>query len=436
MMESHARNPFPWDLENLVMFSTKVGESPKTLQFVGSEIEGIETFDVGSFYSSGGRSDGGTGSDLGYASSSRSSKTASDHSSTDREIKETNFSLETTNDCFQQDLGRKRELAKSEIGRTSPTVESSAASGESLTALELCNRTYFEDKFEAGNVKKNISSAKKSKSSSLSLEISRCQVEGCDVNLSSAKDYHKKHRVCESHAKCPLVVINGHERRFCQQCSRFHSLSEFDQKKRSCRRRLSDHNARRRKPKPEIIQFNSMRLATSLYEGGNQLNFGFNQAPMLHNRQGTWDNIRDSKVVQEKSGHFNLVKGGTNGSPCTYDELQTPVTKTAPVSTHFLPPKGEPSEVYHRGSMGPTNVDAAHNLRALSLLSTSTWGSCDLHQAPLNHHTLQSFSAMDPVPPVSSDFWMSDQQAGSGHGSQTPSFQLFKAPNEASFYQY
>ncbi|XP_074303321.1 squamosa promoter-binding-like protein 2 isoform X2 [Silene latifolia] len=439
MMESHARNPFMYDLENLVMFSTKVGESPKTLQFVESEIERMEAFEAGSFYSSGGHSDGGTGSDLGYASSSRSSKTASDHSSTDREIKETNFSLET-NDCFQQDLGRKRELAKSELGRTSPTVESSAVSGESLIALELCNRTYFEDKSRAGNVKNNDSSAKKSKSSSLSLEMSRCQVEGCNVNLSSAKEYHKKHRVCESHAKCPLVVINGHERRFCQQCSRFHSLSEFDQKKRSCRRRLSDHNARRRKPKPEIIQFNSMRLATSLYEGRNQLNFGFNQAPMLHTRPGSWDNIRDSKVVQEKPGLFNLVKGGTNGSPYTYDELQTPVTKTAPVSTHFLPPKGEPSEVYHRGSMGPTNVDAAQELRALSLLSTSTWGSCDPHQAQLDHHTLQSFPAMDPVPlggpPVSSDFWISDQQAGSGHGSQTPSFQLFKAPNEASYYHY
>lgn len=43
-------------------------------------------------------------------------------------------------------------------------------------------------------------------------------------------------------------------------------MSEFDEKKRSCRRRLSDHNARRRKPHQETIQFNSARLS-SLYYG-------------------------------------------------------------------------------------------------------------------------------------------------------------------------
>lgn len=46
---------------------------------------------------------------------------------------------------------------------------------------------------------------------------------------------------------------------------RFHSLSEFDEKKRSCRRRLSDHNARRRKPRQETIQFHSAKLTSSFY---------------------------------------------------------------------------------------------------------------------------------------------------------------------------
>lgn len=31
---------------------------------------------------------------------------------------------------------------------------------------------------------------------------------------------------------------------------RFHLLSEFDEGKRSCRKRLADHNRRRRKPQP------------------------------------------------------------------------------------------------------------------------------------------------------------------------------------------
>nr|WCD39357.1 squamosa promoter binding-like protein 7 [Cenchrus americanus] len=41
--------------------------------------------------------------------------------------------------------------------------------------------------------------------------------------------------------------------RFCQQCSRFHLLAEFDDTKRSCRKRLDGHNRRRRKPQPDTM---------------------------------------------------------------------------------------------------------------------------------------------------------------------------------------
>lgn len=74
-----------------------------------------------------------------------------------------------------------------------------------------------------------------------------CQVERCTADMNRAKQYHKRHRVCEFHAKAPLVRISGLYQRFCQQCSRFHELSEFDDTKRSCRRRLAGHNERRRR---------------------------------------------------------------------------------------------------------------------------------------------------------------------------------------------
>ncbi|KAI7986426.1 Squamosa promoter-binding-like protein 6 [Camellia lanceoleosa] len=75
-----------------------------------------------------------------------------------------------------------------------------------------------------------------------------CQVYGCKKDLSSSKDYHKRHKVCEVHSKTAKVIVNGIEQRFCQQCSRFHLLVEFDDGKRSCRKRLAGHNERRRKP--------------------------------------------------------------------------------------------------------------------------------------------------------------------------------------------
>ncbi|KAG8095147.1 hypothetical protein GUJ93_ZPchr0012g19217 [Zizania palustris] len=108
----------------------------------------------------------------------------------------------------------------------------------------------------------------------------RCQVEGCGVGLGGSKEYYRKHRVCEVHTKCPRVVVAGKERRFCQQCSRFHSLSEFDQKKRSCRRRLSDHNARRRKPQTDVFAFGLATLPGSLFDNRRQISFSLNKAPL------------------------------------------------------------------------------------------------------------------------------------------------------------
>ncbi|KAM7267693.1 hypothetical protein ACFE04_009859 [Oxalis oulophora] len=82
----------------------------------------------------------------------------------------------------------------------------------------------------------------------LTTNVAYCQVLGCNKDLSSSKDYHKRHKVCEVHSKTAKVIVNGIEQRFCQQCSRFHLLAEFDDGKRSCRKRLAGHNERRRKP--------------------------------------------------------------------------------------------------------------------------------------------------------------------------------------------
>lgn len=48
----------------------------------------------------------------------------------------------------------------------------------------------------------------------------RCQVEGCKVDLSDAKAYYSRHKVCGMHSKSPKVIVAGLEQRFCQQCSR------------------------------------------------------------------------------------------------------------------------------------------------------------------------------------------------------------------------
>ncbi|XP_047972160.1 squamosa promoter-binding-like protein 17 [Salvia hispanica] len=103
----------------------------------------------------------------------------------------------------------------------------------------------------------------------------RCQVEGCLVDLSGSKAYYCRHKVCGMHSKSPMVIVAGLEQRFCQQCSRFHQLPEFDQGKRSCRRRLAGHNERRRKPPPgPLLSSHYASLSPSVLTGGLETDLG------------------------------------------------------------------------------------------------------------------------------------------------------------------
>ncbi|RZS09421.1 hypothetical protein BHM03_00040499 [Ensete ventricosum] len=82
-----------------------------------------------------------------------------------------------------------------------------------------------------------------------------CQADDCAADLREAKRYHRRHKVCEAHFKAAVVAVAGlRQSNFlmlslvivCAVC-RFHELAEFDDSKRSCRRRLAGHNERRRK---------------------------------------------------------------------------------------------------------------------------------------------------------------------------------------------
>ncbi|KAL3364484.1 hypothetical protein AABB24_013312 [Solanum stoloniferum] len=109
-----------------------------------------------------------------------------------------------------------------------------------------------------------------------------CQVEKCEVNLDGAKKYHKRHKVCEVHAKAPIVLLAGLRQRFCQQCSRFHELSEFDGTKKSCRLRLDGHNKRRRKtPLPIEMEDNHYRLING--EASPHMDMTFSSTKTIHN---------------------------------------------------------------------------------------------------------------------------------------------------------
>lgn len=104
-------------------------------------------------------------------------------------------------------------------------VESSQDS--TLIDLKLGRFVDCKDMQNDENFKRSIASsvhpsltAKRVRTASSYTQTPLCQVYGCNKDLSTSKDYHKRHKVCEAHTKTPKVIVNGHEQRFCQQCSR------------------------------------------------------------------------------------------------------------------------------------------------------------------------------------------------------------------------
>ncbi|KAM1775033.1 hypothetical protein ACFX12_044329 [Malus domestica] len=71
------------------------------------------------------------------------------------------------------------------------------------------------------------------------------------TDLSNAKDYHRRHKVCDVHSKATKALVGNVMQLFCQQCSRLHALRELDEGKRSCCTGLAGHNRRRRKMHPD-----------------------------------------------------------------------------------------------------------------------------------------------------------------------------------------
>eukprot|EP00249_Psilotum_nudum_P003208 c16563_g3_i1 orf=1-1035(-) len=113
------------------------------------------------------------------------------------------------------------------FGEEDGIVAASRSSGDSLTCLKLGKRTYYKDPTWNSGGKPAFSSAitscsvavKRARAVASGAQIPRCQVEGCKVDLMSAKDYHRRHKVCAFHSKEPKVMVASLEQRFCQQCS-------------------------------------------------------------------------------------------------------------------------------------------------------------------------------------------------------------------------
>ncbi|KAK3036427.1 hypothetical protein RJ639_030026, partial [Escallonia herrerae] len=185
---------------------------------------------------------------------------------------------------------------------------------------DIGDRTLSKSKEKTGSAMSSSPSESSKRTRALgATQHAPCLVEGCTSDLSNCREYHRRHRVCERHSKTPVVIVGGREQRFCQQCSRFHSLVEFDEVKRSCRKRLDGHNRRRRKPQPASLYMSSRSLLSN-HKGARLLQFGDPQAYATSTDYGsnlTWPSIDKHQRQLHVTVHQNT---SSNSFARTYSE--------------------------------------------------------------------------------------------------------------------
>ncbi|KAJ7972289.1 Squamosa promoter-binding-like protein [Quillaja saponaria] len=262
-----------------------------------------------------------------------------------------------------------------EPGASSSSSSPPNSSTESLNGLKFGRKIYFEDVGLGASAKSGGGASsstpplpKKARGGVIQgARPPRCQVEGCQVDLSDFKAYYSRHKVCGMHSKSPKVIVAGLEKRFCQQCSRFHQLPEFDQGKRSCRRRLAGHNERRRKPPPgSLLTSRCGRLSPSVFENG-----------------------RVGGFLMDFAAYQNLTQRGASPTPRLSEKAYG--SQTAAATGKFLSRQinleNPPSDLFLQGSISGTSfpgprippgecfTGVTDSSCALSLLSNQPWGS-------------------------------------------------------------
>ncbi|KAJ1292869.1 hypothetical protein BS78_01G023300 [Paspalum vaginatum] len=250
-----------------------------------------------------------------------------------------------------------------------------------------------------------------------------CQVEGCEADLTAAKDYHRRHKVCEMHSKATTAVVGNTVQRFCQQCSRFHLLQEFDEGKRSCRRRLAGHNRRRRKTRPDVaiggtasiedkvsnyLLLSLIGICANLNsENVQQSNGQELLSTLLKNLGSVAKSLEPKELCKLLEAYQSLQNGshaGTSGTANAPEEAAEPSNSNLPFVNGS-----------HRGHASSSVVPVQSKA---TMVVTPEPASCKLKDFDLNDTCIDMEGFEDGQ-----------------EGSPTPAFNAASSPNSASWMQ-
>lgn len=129
-------------------------------------------------------------------------------------------SSNSSSSCSEEgNLGTEKEKRETEKRRRVIVVEDDNLNQEAgALTLKLGGHGYQLSEREVGDCEGVC--GKKTKLVGGTSNRAACQVEDCGADLSNAKDYHRRHKVCEIHSKASRALVGNVLQRFCQQCSR------------------------------------------------------------------------------------------------------------------------------------------------------------------------------------------------------------------------
>ncbi|KAK4423672.1 Squamosa promoter-binding-like protein 6 [Sesamum alatum] len=329
------------------------------------------------------------------------------------------ISGDDTNDPSGKSLLSSSTITLNSLTEFSTRFSSSmnAASDDKLAAPREKNGNQFSVDNSVLSSPEPFVPTKRARITNLPSQIPTCQVLGCNKDLSSSKDYHRRHKVCDVHSKTAVVIVNGIQQRFCQQCSRFHILAEFDEGKRSCRKRLAGHNERRRKPQFDThlgaAYFTTDASSFSRFLTGGFFGLQYTEPAKL-------------------SGHLKLEQ-----EPSQISQLPAPLKFAESL----------PKSVLHLHGMGKQypSKNCLNNPLSVPELSVGSNSSCALSLLSAQSQNLVSNSAGTsmPRPRISQENLLCSIVSSSGGdqertsvGFEAPPTELSQEPNAPSLKSY
>ncbi|KAL5204704.1 hypothetical protein ABZP36_009575 [Zizania latifolia] len=295
---------------------------------------------------------------------------------------------------------------------TGPTMLSFAgpSSSSSSDAAVVAEAAAALQDFSAGQVQRARPAARRARAAAgAGAGADACSVDGCQSDLSRCREYHRRHKVCEAHSKTPVVVVGGQEQRFCQQCSRFHMLTEFDEGKRSCRKRLDGHNRRRRKPQHDALNPRSFMP----YHQVNQFSIYPQAFPIADQNADTIMHPLDRQPP------FSISFSGTFRAPKQFPFLQDSSSALNTACPDLLRPfsSAEDGTNVHMTRSTCNGVPRALDPEcALSLLSSSLHPSpAGIPSATAQAQFAPSFARVSASPQAVATAFASDGAVGGDH---------------------